>query len=163
MILCVNVVVGDIIVGGESEVYDALYSSLLQEFRTTQRNLSLYLGRAFERDKTSGLLRMSQRAFIESVANRCGVNTVSALPTSQSADLGPRKEGEPVCDKPVRAAVGSLIWVGGMTRPDIANAVRAVARQAHDPAERHWRALRKIISYLDGTKKLELMFLKGGG
>ena len=45
-----------------------------------------------------------------------------------------------------------------MTRPDIASAVRAVARQAHDPAERHWRAVRKIISYLDGTKKLGLVF-----
>ena len=95
---------------------------------------------------------MSQRAFIESVASRYGVNTVSGLPASQSADLGPRREGEPVCDKPVRAAVGSLVWLGGMTRPDITNAVRAVARQAHDPAERHWRAVCKIISYLNGTK-----------
>ena len=50
-----------------------------------------------------------------------------------------------------------------MTRPDIANAVRAVARQAHDPAERHWRAVCQIISYLNGTKKLGLVFSKGGG
>ena len=107
---------------------------------------------------------MSQRAFIKSVASRYGVNTVSVLPASQSADLGPRREGEPICDKPVRAAIGSLIWVGGMTRPDIiANAVRAVARQAHDPAERHWRAVCKIISYLNGTNKLGLVFSKEGG
>ena len=106
---------------------------------------------------------MSQRAFIESVASRYGVNTVSGLLASQSADLGPRREGEPVCDKPVRAAVGNLIWVSGMTRPDIANAVRVVARQTHDPAERHWRAVCKIISYLNGTKKLGLVFSKGGG
>ena len=105
---------------------------------------------------------MSQRAFIESVSCRYGVNTVSGLPASQSADLGPRREEEPVCDKPVRAVVGSLIWVGGLIRPDIANAVRAVARQAHDPSERHWRAVCKIISYLNGTKKLELVFSKGG-
>ena len=108
---------------------------------------------------------MSQRAFIKSVASRYGVNTVSVLPASQSADLGPRREGEPVCDKSVRAAVGSLIWVGGMTRPDIiANAVRAVARQAHDPAEGHWRAACKIISYLNVTNKLGLLvFSKEGG
>ena len=48
-----------------------------------------------------------------------------------------------------------------MTRPDIANTARAVARQAHDPAERHCRAVRKIISYLNGTKKLGLAFSKG--
>ena len=161
MILCVHI--DDIIVAGESEVCDALYTSLLQVFQTTQRNLSWYLDCTFERDKAGGVLRMSQRAFIASVASRYGVNTVSRFPVSQSADFGPSREGEPVCDKPVRVAVGSLIWVGGMTRPDIANAVRAVARQAHDPAERHWRAVCKVISYLNGTTKLGLVFSKGGG
>ena len=100
MILCVHVV-DDIIVAGESEVCDALYASLLQEFQTTQGNLSWYLSCAFERDKAVGVLRMSQRAFIESVASRYGVNAVSGLPASQSADLGPRREEEPVCDKRV--------------------------------------------------------------
>ena len=49
-----------------------------------------------------------------------------------------------------------------MTRPDIANAVRAVARQAHDPAKRQWRVVRKIISYLNKTKDLGLVFVKDG-
>ena len=160
MVLCVHV--DDIVVERESEVCDALYA-LLQEFQITQGNLSWYLACAFERDKAGGVLRMSQRAFIESVASRYGVNTVSGLPASQSPDLDPRREGEPVCDKPVRAAIGSLIWVGGMTRPGIVNAVRAAVRQAHDPAERHWRAVCKIISYVNETKKLGLVFSKGGG
>ena len=51
-----------------------------------------------------------------------------------------------------------------MTRPgDIASSVRAVARQAHDPAKRHWKAVRKIISCLNETKKLGLVFSNGGG
>ena len=53
---------------------------------------------------------MSERVFMESVASRHGINTTaSGLSASQSADLGSRREGEPVCDKPIRAAVGSLI------------------------------------------------------
>ena len=88
---------------------------------------------------------------------------MSDLPASQSADLGPRRNDEPVCNKPVRAAVGSLIWLGGMTRPDIANAVRSLARQAHDPAERHWRAVRKIIAYLNKINGLRLVLVKDGG
>ena len=44
---------------------------------------------------------------------------MSHLPASQSADLGPMRNDEPVCDKPIRAAVGSLIWLGGMTWPDM--------------------------------------------
>ena len=161
MIVCVHV--DDIItVAGESEACDFLSTCLLREFQTTGGELSWYLGCAFERDRKGGVLRASQRAFIESVVSRYGVEAVSDLPASQSADLGPRRDDEPVCDKPVRATVCSLIWLGGMTRPDIANAVRAVARQAHDPAERHWRAVRKIIAYLNKTKDLGLVFVKDG-
>ena len=87
---------------------------------------------------------------------------MSDLPASQSADLGPRRNDELVCGTPVRAVVDSLIWLGGMTRPDIANAVKAVTRQVHDPAERHWRTVRKIIAYLSKTKYLGLVFVKNG-
>ena len=46
-----------------------------------------------------------------------------------------------------------------MTRPDIANAVRAVA-EAHDSGERYWRGVRKIIAYLNNTKDLGFVFVK---
>ena len=49
-----------------------------------------------------------------------------------------------------------------MTRPNITNAVRSVARQVHDPAERHWRVVRKIIAYLKKMKDPGLMFVKNG-
>ena len=154
MIACVYV--DDITVAGESEACDFLSTCLLEEFQTTGGELSSHLGCAFERSRKGGVLRASQRAFIESVVSRYGVDAVSDLSVSQSADLGPRRNDELVCDKPVHAAVGSLIWFRGMARPDIANPVRAVARQAHDPAERHWRAVRKIIAYLNKTKDLGL-------
>ena len=159
MIICVNV--DDITVAGESEACDFLSTCILEEFQTTG-GVSWYLGCAFERDRKGGVLRASQRAFIESVISRYGVDAVSDILASQSADLGPRRNDELVCDKPVRAAVGSLVWLSCMARPDIANAVRAVARQAHDPAERHWRAVRKIVAYLNKTKDLGLVFVEDG-
>ena len=49
-----------------------------------------------------------------------------------------------------------------MTRPDIANTVRAVASQAHDPPERHWRAIRRTIAYLNKMKDLGMVFVQDG-
>ena len=51
----------------------------------------------------------------------------------------------------MREAIGSLMWLSTMTRPDITNAVRAVARYAHEPTERLWQAIMKILSYLNGS------------
>ena len=50
-----------------------------------------------------------------------------------------------------------------MTQPDIASAVRAVARHAHNPAARHWKAVRKIIACLKATEDLGVVFRRGEG
>ena len=57
------------------------------------------------------------------------------------------------------------MWLVVMSRPDIANAVRAVSRQSNSPAERHWKAVAvlQIIIYLLGTKDLSLTFEWGSG
>ena len=79
---------------------------------------------------------MPQRAFLESVVNRYGVDLIYNILGSQPEDLGPREKDELACDKPVLVAVGSLTWIRGMARLDTSIAVRAVAREAHDLAER---------------------------
>ncbi|CAM9220034.1 unnamed protein product [Pylaiella littoralis] len=48
-----------------------------------------------------------------------------------------------------------------MTRPDITNAVRAVARYAHSPTARLWKSIRKILAYLNGTRSLGITYVRG--
>ena len=67
---------------------------------------------------------------------------------------------DPAVDARYRKMVGSLMWIANQTRPDIANAVRAVARFSHDPKEVHAKAARKIIEYLSATAYLGLTFRK---
>ena len=63
----------------------------------------------------------------------------------------------------MREAVGSLLWLSTMTRSDITNAVRAVARYAHTPSERLWQAAMKILSYLNGTKSVGITYVRESG
>ena len=58
---------------------------------------------------------------------------------------------------PFREVVGSLMWIANQTRPDISNAVRAVARHSHEPKS-HWKAAQKILNYLLETAHLRLKF-----
>ena len=55
------------------------------------------------------------------------------------------------------------MWLSTMTRPDIINAVRAVERYAHEPTEKLWQAIIKIVSYLNGTKTLGIPYVRGSG
>ena len=61
-----------------------------------------------------------------------------------------------------RRVVDGMLGISGMTRPDIASAVRAVARHGYNPAARHWKAVRKITAYLKATKNLGIVFWWGG-
>ena len=50
-----------------------------------------------------------------------------------------------------------------MTRPDISNAVRAVARHFHNPTYRHWKAVLKIAANLHGTRGMGLTSVRRSG
>ena len=55
------------------------------------------------------------------------------------------------------------MWLSTMTRLDITNAVRAVARYAYEPTERLWQAIAKILSYINGTKSMGITYVQGSG
>jgi hypothetical protein len=52
---------------------------------------------------------------------------------------------------PVREALGSLMYLMAMSRPDIALAVNQVAAYVSNPGPGHWEAVKLIFSYLAGT------------
>jgi hypothetical protein len=56
-----------------------------------------------------------------------------------------------------RHAVGNLLYVALVTRFDIANAVRELARFMEDPGPEHWGAAKRIMRYLKGTLDHDLV------
>ena len=56
-----------------------------------------------------------------------------------------------------------MLWIANQTRPDISNAVRAVARHSHEPKDIHWDAAKKILNYLLATAELSLKFSREVG
>lgn len=80
------------------------------------------------------------------------VNTV-AIPADQYQDLSLR---DPENDKkainvPCKEAVGSLLYLAIVMRPDIAYVVNAVSQYAESPSKQHWDAVKRIIKYIKET------------
>ena len=93
--------------------------------------------------------------------NRFGVNSFSDIPATPGVELDAREDGDPKGDWPYREAVGDLMWLLTISRPDISNAVRAVARHSHNPTDRHRKTVLKIMACLHGTRGMGLTFYEG--
>ena len=164
VVMIVGVYVDDLLIGGSEKDCESLLASLNKKFPTDDLGeCTWYDGCGIERDVKLGTIKLSQEAYDESLMKRFGVQSISGIPASPGTDPRPKQDNEPGGDWPVREAIGSLVWLSTMTRPDITNAVRAVARYAHEPTERLRQAITKILSYLNGTKSLGITYVRGSG
>ena len=55
---------------------------------------------------------------------------------------------------PYFSVIGSLIYNQICTRPDIAFVVDVLGRYLSDPDQSHWKAIKKVLRYLQSTKDL---------
>ena len=59
---------------------------------------------------------------------------------------------------PYSSAVGSLMYAMICTRLDITFVVGVVSRYMSNPGKKHWEAVKGIMRYLNGTRKLCICF-----
>ncbi|KAL4376717.1 hypothetical protein GQ457_02G017480 [Hibiscus cannabinus] len=67
-------------------------------------------------------------------------------------------EREQMKNIPYASVVGSLMYAQVCTRPDIAFAVGMLGRYQSNPGIDHWRAAKKVLRYLKGTKEYMLTY-----
>ena len=59
---------------------------------------------------------------------------------------------------PYREAVGALMWVATMTRPDFAYAADQLEKFNDNPGPAHWRAVNRALQYLWRTKDVGITY-----
>lgn len=66
------------------------------------------------------------------------------------------------CIAPYREAVGNLMFLQVVSRPDIMFAVNIAARAFENPSEGHWFIVKRIMRYLKGSVDIGLHYCKSG-
>ena len=113
------------------------------------------LGIQIHRDRSKGILGLSQRGYIEKVLKRFNMHSCSscAAPIQKGDKLSKsqcpqdEKERAEMEKVPYASAIGSLMYAQVCTRPDIAFAVNALRRYLSNPGLNNWKAVKKVTRY----------------
>ena len=114
----------------------------------------LFLGMTISRDRGSRQVKLSQERMTRELVAKFGLSDAKgkAVPISTSVRLA-KGDGEPldVAVHHYSGLVGSLMYLSVCTRPDIAQAVGALARYMSAPTDTHWQTAKGVLRYLGGT------------
>lgn len=126
------------------------------------------------RDRENKILKLSQKSYIEKILKRFGFleSNIQRTPmvtrqvskrsrnelTLNRKKINQTNSGKEQIPYPYREAIGSLNYLSGATRPDIAYAVNMLSRRQIEPTEEDVTMLLRVFRYLAGTRELGLRY-----
>ena len=163
VVVFIGVYVDDtIFMSNDASVLAAEKAKISSEFDMDDRGeIHFILGMEIKRDRAKKVITICQKAYIESVLVRFGMQNCN--PVSTPLETGKRfqriADGEKTVDvKLYQAAIGSLNYAAIATRPDLSLAVGMLSQHMVNPGTEHWSGVKRVLRYLKGTLNYGLRF-----
>lgn len=145
-------------------VLDSVIKVLRNSYEITIGDTSLFVGLQIKRNRKEKTMFLHQRTYLEHVIEKFGINDakIVSVPADPHVRLRPVDTEEVNRSKiPFRKAVGSLMFLAIVSRPDIAYSVNAFSKYLNNYDESHWLAVKRIVKYLKGTLDLGIRYGSG--
>ena len=120
-----------------------------------------FIGMEITYDNSTGAISLGQKAYIDEVARRFGLDNAKPAytPMDQFVDLNNMKvEDQPFTSandiRNYQSMVGSIMFAALGTRPDVSFAVGVLSRYNAHPLAMHVTAAKRVIRYLKTTSHL---------
>ena len=119
-----------------------------------------FLGMSIHRDRGARTITLAQGRLTKDLLEKYRLEECKPLSTPLSAATKLTKEGELLDTSTYTYSqlIGSLMYLSVCTRPDLAQAVGALARHMAKPTTEHWTAAKGVLRYLSGTANYGITF-----
>lgn len=168
--LMVGVYVDDLLVIGEIEGIHKFKMSIKERFTAkdlgpANQILSMQIHRAAD-----GSYTLDQTTYVSEILEtfnmtECRYATTPLDPSIKYHKVDDQeweKIKENTKDIPYRQAIGSLLYLTGGTRPDVAYSSTYMSQFNEKHSDEHWKGVKHILRYLKGTQYRKLKFQKTG-
>jgi hypothetical protein len=147
-------------------IRDKVINTLKQKMTVEEKGeMTFALDVRIQRDVDKGLLKLSQREYIENLLKSYDITTEKPTPSplrNLSEDDVPKSEEEKreAAQLPIQSMIGKLWWLALISRPDIYTAVHQCACWQQQPSKQLVKHIRHIMEYLNHTKEFGIIFQK---
>lgn len=142
-----------------------ILSEFKKEFSITVGDASYFVGLQIQRNRVNKTMFVNQSMYLEQTLEKYGMNESKPMcvPADhnvklQSADPECKRE----CVAPYREAIGSLMFMAIVSRPDIAYSVNLLSKYLNNFDVNHWNAVKRVLAYLSGSRDVGLMYRQTG-
>lgn len=122
-----------------------------------------FLGITVKRDRTNGILELDQRAYLEDILKRFGMDSCNGISTPKEEGLKlVRTDGTSpsLTRQPYRELIGCLMYAAITSRPDLCATVGYFSQFQSGATDEHWVHLKRALRYLKATMNLKLTYTK---
>ena len=146
-----------------TELYDKIQSRVEVE---NLGNVSWALKTNILRDRHTGVLKISQEAYITEILERYGGDKDSFQLTKSSLESPyfgknftvEEKKVDEGLKKQIQSMIGALWWLAQISRPDIFLPLHLCSKEVNQPSPSLLKKLQKIFSYLSTTRNYGLVY-----
>lgn len=122
-----------------------------------------FLGMEITRDRNRGTLKITQSGQIRRVVSRFGMEDSFSVTTPLDPNVRLVKSAadlplDTTLQAQYQSAIGSLMYIGLGTRPDISFAIQHLSQFSSHPTPVHWTAVKRVIRYVKGTPDVGLSY-----
>ena len=119
-----------------------------------------FLGMDIHRNRTARTISLGQSRLTAELLAKYGMADCNPLAVPLSSATKLTKTGEPLDTgtHTYSQLIGSLLYISVCTRPDISQAVGALARHMAAPTTAHWLAAKNVLRYIAGTSTFGITF-----
>ena len=113
----------------------------------------LFCGMVIDRNRKSRMMHLSESTKIDKMLEMFGMESAkeSRVPLSECMKQG-KEESDGKLVVQYQQLVGQLLYLSTTVRPDIAHAAAVLSRYMSKPTQEHWKAAKRVLKYLKGTR-----------
>jgi hypothetical protein len=167
LVLVVAVYVDDCIVIGLKFEIDSFKKDVQKRFKITDLGpIKKHLGVWYERckDEDGEYFKMTMKKYQDEIVSDweqvSGSKVKPANTPGFPGESLAKNSRDEVNKENYRKILGRLMWFTRKLMPECGNAIRELATSMDNPGEDHWRAMKRLVGYINKHETVELRLMK---